>query len=149
MLEFIVILSLAFLIASSIQVANANIEPTSIKSKNPLISIEAISQIAHDANLSFCRTLQDFTQVPWESAPEELKANTRNSVLAIIAQPDITPSRLHEIWMEDKIKHGWKLGLVKDAELKTHPLLIPYEKLDLKNRLKDSLFHSIVKSFLE
>ena len=36
---------------------------------------------------------------------------------------------VHDVWAVGRIKEGWKLGLVKDGEAKTTPLLIPYGEL--------------------
>lgn len=35
----------------------------------------------------------------------------------------------HKIYMEGKLRDGWRLGSVKDEKAKTHPLLIPYDQL--------------------
>ena len=36
---------------------------------------------------------------------------------------------VHEVWAETRIKQGWKYGEQRNAELKTHPCLVPYEDL--------------------
>lgn len=36
---------------------------------------------------------------------------------------------VHEVWAENRIKQGWKLGKERNDEKKTHPCLIPYEEL--------------------
>ena len=36
---------------------------------------------------------------------------------------------VHEVWSETRIQQGWTYGEQRNDELKTHPCLIPYEKL--------------------
>ena len=35
----------------------------------------------------------------------------------------------HENWAKERIKEGWKYGLIRDDRKKEHPCLIPYEEL--------------------
>ena len=52
------------------------------------------------------------------SLPEELLALTER-----IAE------NVHDVWAAGRIAEGWVYGKKKDAEMKTTPLLIPYDKL--------------------
>ena len=52
------------------------------------------------------------------SLPEELLALTEK-----IAE------NVHDVWAVGRIAEGWTYGEKKDAEKKTTPLLIPYDKL--------------------
>ena len=36
---------------------------------------------------------------------------------------------VHEVWAETRIRQGWTYGEQRKDELKTHPCLVPYEKL--------------------
>jgi len=36
---------------------------------------------------------------------------------------------VHEVWSETRIQQGWTYGEQRNDELKTHPCLVPYEKL--------------------
>lgn len=44
---------------------------------------------------------------------------------------------VHEVWAETRIKQGWKYGERRNDELKTHPCLIPYEKLSEEEKEYD------------
>ena len=35
----------------------------------------------------------------------------------------------HDTWARQRIGEGWSYGELRDAELKTHPDLVPYEEL--------------------
>lgn len=36
---------------------------------------------------------------------------------------------VHDVWAKGRIAEGWSYGEVKDAEKKTTPLLVPYDRL--------------------
>jgi hypothetical protein len=55
--------------------------------------------------------------------------------------PGMTPEQNHENWMKMKISQGWKYGPVKDFNLKTHPDLVPFDKLPDIEKRKDTADH--------
>lgn len=109
-------------------------------------SVEAMAKICHDANRSYCQTIDDNTQVPWEEAPEWQKESARKGVLLHLSG-DHGPEASHKSWMKEKLDTGWKYGPVKNPEKKEHPCLVPFEKLDAAQQGKDFLFLGIVKAF--
>lgn len=44
----------------------------------------------------------------------------------------------------EKQAAGWRYGAVKNAEAKTHPLMVPYAELPAAERRKDALIQTIV-----
>jgi len=44
---------------------------------------------------------------------------------------------VHEVWVETRIKQGWKYGEQRNDELKTHPCLVPYEDLLEEEKVYD------------
>lgn len=86
-----------------------------------------------------------------EPTPEQLKS-VFNSVDAFNKNPDMTPEQNHKNWMEFKLSQGWKFGLVKDEEKKTHPDLVAYALLSEVERMKDemdNMANSVGDSILE
>lgn len=110
------------------------------------IAVENIARVTHEANRALCCTLGDYTQVPWDSAPEWQKDSAREGVLFHL-QGDYTAEDSHLNWCKQKVKDGWLFGEVKDAEKKTHPCLRPYDELPNSQKMKDHLFVSIVHAF--
>ena len=43
----------------------------------------------------------------------------------------------HQVWMEGKIRDGWKLGLVTNKDKKVHSCLVPYEELSEPDKESD------------
>lgn len=38
-------------------------------------------------------------------------------------------ANVHDVWAQGRIAEGWKYGTTKNVELKTTPLLVPYDEL--------------------
>ena len=43
----------------------------------------------------------------------------------------------HDVWMEGKLRDGWKPGTVIDKEKKIHTCLVPYDQLNESDRESD------------
>jgi hypothetical protein len=113
-----------------------------------IMNIEQIAKTCHAVNVAYCKAIGDPYMMDWDDLPENLKASSIKGVEFKLANPDATPEDQHNAWSESKIADGWVYGEVKDMDKKTHPCLVPYEKLPLDQRVKDYLFQGVVKSFL-
>ena len=58
--------------------------------------------------------------------------------------PFAGPSTSHDMWMKEKVDAGWVYGEIKDPEKKTHPCIVPYDKLPVGQQSKDYIFREIV-----
>ena len=45
--------------------------------------------------------------------------------------------RVHDVWMEERIRQGWSYGEKRDDVNKKHPCLIPYEELPEEEKIYD------------
>lgn len=108
--------------------------------------IEAIAKVCHEANKAFCEANGDMTQKSWEKAEKWQRDSAIKGVEFRINNPKAKDSAQHDAWMKDKIKDGWKYGKVKDPVKKTHPCIVPFEKLPKFQQQKDTLFCAIVDS---
>lgn len=113
-----------------------------------LLSVIAISTIAHQLNKAYCEQLGDNSQKSWSDAPEW----QRNSAMAGVEfhrdNPDASDSASHDSWLAEKVKDGWVYGEVKDAEAKTHPCIVPFDSLPIEQQIKDKLFRQTVHALL-
>lgn len=111
--------------------------------------ISRTSKACHEANKAFCESIGDFSQKPWEEASDMQKASTYAGVIAVIQEPEMTPERCHKLWLQEKVKAGWIYGKEKNEELRTHPCIVPYEKLPEEQQIKDEIFIAVVEEMLK
>lgn len=108
--------------------------------------IEKIAKICHDTNRSFCESIGDFSQLPWEISPLWQQESAIAGVKFVIENPAAYASANHDSWMAEKETNGWKYGPVKDPEKKEHPCMVPYNELPEAQRRKDYLFKAVVEA---
>lgn len=108
-----------------------------------------IAKVCHEVNRAYCMVHGDVSQVPWDLAPDWQRQSAVAGVEAIKADPEMKASELHQCWMEQKAADGWIFGETKNAQLKTHPCMVPYEDLPVEQRVKDHLFRAIVRNLAD
>ncbi|MEM1105156.1 MAG: RyR domain-containing protein [Pseudomonadota bacterium] len=107
---------------------------------------EAVAQTVHAALRAWSRAHGQTDLPPWSRAPKWMRESTRESVAYVLANPGAGPGGQHAQWMDQKVRDGWRRGPVKDAERKTHPMLVPFAELPAFERAKDRLLIAIVTS---
>lgn len=112
-----------------------------------MMDIEQIARTCHEANRALCLAHGDTSQVAWEDAPEDIKASAIDGVAHALDHPEATPEDSHLNWCAFKVADGWVYGPVKDADKKTHPCLVDYDKLPVEQWAKDYVFQAIVRSY--
>lgn len=105
---------------------------------------EVIAPICHAANKVWCEVNGDFTQLDWRNAETWQKQSAINGVKFRLENPNAGHDAQHNSWMKEKVDAGWVYGEKKDAEAKTHPCIVPFDKLPEFQRKKDALFCAIV-----
>lgn len=109
-------------------------------------STETIAEFVHEALSDWAR-LRGLPEYPsWSEAEEWMRASTIESVEHALAHPDAPPGAQHVQWMEQKIRDGFRWGENKDAEAKTHPMLVPFADLPEDERAKDAIVIALVKA---
>jgi hypothetical protein len=111
-----------------------------------MMTIENIARVAHEVNKAYCESLGDTSQPSWEDAPEWQKNSAIGGVKFHLDNPDATPEKSHESWMQQKTEEGWRYGPVKDPDNKEHPCYLPYNELPAEQKAKDYLFRQIIHS---
>lgn len=102
--------------------------------------VERAARRAHDTIAFMCAT----GAPPWSATPEWKKAQCRNGVRWVLANPSATPEELHNQWVNEMSNNGWQYGPVKDEVARTHPCMVEYGALSRNDQLKDEYFISSV-----
>ena len=109
-------------------------------------AIETIAEVCHEANRVLQRRNDEPVSPEWFEAPEEQRDSVVSGVFHLISDPEATPEESHQEWLRFKERGGWAYGEVKSFRHRTHPNLLPYDQLSSDQRLKDALFHGIVRA---
>lgn len=104
-----------------------------------------IARACHEANRALCEAYGDHSQVPYDDAPAWQKKAILNGVEFHLTG-EHGPEETHESWMAQKEKDGWTYGPTKDAAKKTHPCMVPYEKLPTMQKAKDRIIAAVVNA---
>lgn len=108
-----------------------------------MYSDEDVARVVHEATRALQYIQGDPAPAePWNSFSDDRRKVVIDGVRR--ARNGESPRELHESWREDLLRHGWKYGLIKDPEAKTHPCLMPYDQLPGRQKDKDELFVQIV-----
>ena len=108
--------------------------------------VYSIARVCHEANKAWCEADGDMSQKSWLEAEEWQRDSAIKGVKFKFKNPDAGNDEQHNSWMKEKLDNGWKYGKVKDSKKKTHPSLVPYDKLPEFEKRKDALFSAIVKA---
>ena len=111
------------------------------------VDIERIARACHEANRAMCASFGDHSQLPWGQAEQWQRDSAIAGVKFRLENPDAGVDCQHNAWMQDKIDNGWKYGTKKDAELKEHPCIVPFDQLPPEQKAKDAIFSAIVNGF--
>lgn len=110
------------------------------------MTTEHIAKVCHQANKAYCESIGDMSQKDWEDAEPHQRSSAVTGVEFSLSNPGATPESQHQAWYKHKEADGWRYGLVKDAAIKEHPCMLPYDMLPKEQRLKDALFQAVVKA---
>ena len=104
----------------------------------------ACAQAAHEMNRLYCEAIGDTSQTPWDRAQKWQQSSALEGVDQVFA--GATPEQLHESWVAEKKREGWKWGPKKDPDLREHHCMVPYAELSMQQRQKDALFSRAVNA---
>ena len=97
------------------------------------MNVIQIAELCHNVNRVYCLQIGDDSQPEWKEAPDWQRESAIDGVQKIVAGLrkgiHVSAWDSHNSWLEHKIKDGWKHGETKDPEAKTHPNLLPFDKL--------------------
>ena len=103
-----------------------------------------IAIMCHQANKTWCEMNADHSQKDWNEAEQWQRDSAIKGVEFRLNNPDAGKDSQHNAWMQDKLSNGWVYGEEKNADKKTHPCLVSFDKLPEFQQKKDALFCAIV-----
>lgn len=108
------------------------------------ICIASVAHIALAALSEFAGE-QDVVH-EFDKLPDAQKEGLIAGVNMLIADPNAGADARHNAWMEKMLADGWKFSKKRDDAAKTHPRLVPFDRLPKKEVAKETLLHAIVRN---
>ncbi|MEQ9507052.1 MAG: RyR domain-containing protein [Hyphomonas sp.] len=112
----------------------------------PPDQLDAIARTVHEALRAWAAAHGQYDIPPWYEAEPWMHDSTRDSVRHALESDAPSGRSQHENWLDKKRQAGWQYGPVKDAEAKTHPLMVPYDDLPDWERRKDALIIALARA---
>ena len=107
------------------------------------MKVIVIAGVAH-AILSSLKRLAGDDVVAWADTHESYQQGLVASVSAYVEDPDLTPEKEHQAWLDTKVADGWSHGEAIDPSPKKHPLILPFEELPIDHRSMAVVLHATV-----
>lgn len=107
-----------------------------------------IACIAYTANRALCGALNEPVPPDWFEADKHIQLGYINGVLFRRDNSHAPVSAQHEQRLNDKYRAGYSYGPFKDDKARTHPCMVPFERLPAEQQAKDRLFVAIVNALL-
>lgn len=77
----------------------------------------------------------------WSGRDSKFRANMIRAVARQCGKNRLTsPEELHDAWVRAYKRMGWRYGAVRDVKSKTHPDVVPFQKLGRLEQEKDWVF---------
>lgn len=112
----------------------------------PEFTVADVARICHEANRAIQHIAGDpDPSPPWDDAPAWQRGSAIQGVQTALAG-DLDPEAHHQAWCDAKTAEGWTWGPTKDPVAKTHPCLVPYDELPVRQQAKDRVFLAVVET---
>jgi len=109
---------------------------------------EFIGKVAFNV-LQIVRKYNNEDQIEnWNDLNQERKNQVLKTVEAVFNNPKITAYDMHDEWEKAKLDNGWKYAPVTDRSKKLHSCLVPFEALNIFQKMKDDIFIETVKQLI-
>jgi len=109
-----------------------------------------VAELCSVVNRAYCRQHGDNSIPDWREAPDSYRESEIAGVMVVLSGLrkgiHIAAWDVHNVWMSYKLVQGWLPGPVKDIEAKTHPSLVPFDKLPKDEQRKDYLFIAVIEA---
>lgn len=106
-----------------------------------------LARIVHGAHVQYNVILGDNApDPPWDALGGRHQKQIADRVRSI--REGKGPAQIHQEWIDEMARWGWKYGEVKDPIARTHPCMRPYDELSPDQQAKDRLAIRIVFTFV-
>lgn len=108
---------------------------------------EQIAKTCHAVHRAYCNESLLPTQPEWDSVDDNHKQVIIDSVKKIFDGEITSKEQSHNNFVAMKKSQGWTFGNYSMGD-KKNPRLVPFEQLNIHDKIKENLFFETVKSFI-
>lgn len=109
-----------------------------------------MARAVHEINRHYNKLLMDREDPTWDDLSDEEK-NRRTELLSETI-PDlkgISAKKMHDMWVKQQAREGWKFGETYDKKKKTHPCIVDWKDLPDLEKAKDAMYLAVIKAMAE
>jgi hypothetical protein len=110
--------------------------------------VEFVARVAHDAVNAYRAGLGETTRAPFLMDDWDRTQALRMDVEYRIENSNAPVSAEHDRWLQRMQEQGWSFGAELDQAAKTHPLMVPFDKLSEEQRRKSYIIQAICAAFI-
>jgi len=114
------------------------------------VNIAEVAALAYMVNRAYCAEQGNTSEPAWtetsDGKREAFIAGTQKIVLGLSRGIQIAPWDAHNEALKKRVDAGWTYGEKEDPEAKTHPLVLPFDKLPKAQQLKTFLFIAVIEA---
>ena len=87
----------------------------------------------------------------WDELDDDADKDNRVTLMSETV-PDIkkiSAKKMHDMWVDQQAKEGWKYGESYDKKKKTHPCIVSWAELPDLEKAKDAMYLAVIKAMVE
>lgn len=84
--------------------------------------------------------------IAWDELPEDARKGLESQVEGFVANPELTPEAVHGAWLTQKLADGWTFDADLNAEKKTSPNIVDWDRASPQRRVLDTLLHACAQA---
>lgn len=108
--------------------------------------IDELARVAYTIARAYTVKNDDPKFPAWEQLDYLDSEYAREGVEVYLAAPDEGADAWHNLWFEQMKANGFKYGKKYDAQKKTHPMFLKFNRLPLNKQNSDIIFHAAVRA---
>lgn len=109
---------------------------------------DQIARLAHESFREQCILYIDAPPARWADARPAQRQSMLGLVARVAKDRSLTPQRLHEEWLAERLTAGWSVGPMHDTINLRSPMVVPWAELSPKYRSKQGLVFAIIHHLL-
>jgi hypothetical protein len=106
------------------------------------LSLVEVARVAYGAFRAYAAELGE-DHGPWDERDEAYRLGLLVQVQRYVEHPSLSAEDAHGAWLQARLDQGWDHGVEKDAEARTHPLMVPWPSVPPAQKIKGEVIRAV------